>query len=107
MYVTVAFLVISPVVQFALQDPDTFWSRTKEASIFRDKTREQAWVAIKSNVQKHLLMFNYSGDRNGRHNLPGAPMLNPVVGALMILGLGLSLWRWRDPRFFCSCPCGY
>ena len=28
--------------------------------------------------RQHLLMFNLAGDRNGRHNLYGAPILDPA-----------------------------
>ena len=44
-------------------------------------------------------MFNFQGDFNGRHNLPGKPMLDPITGTLMVLGVGLSLWRIRNPKF--------
>jgi hypothetical protein len=53
---------------------------------------------VAESVVKHLLMFNYRGDLNPRHNLPGEPMLDPLSGALMVLGLGLCLWRARQPR---------
>ena len=49
---------------------------------------------------EHLLMFNFHGDNNGRHNLPGTPMLDPITGALMVLGVGLCLWRIRQPGSF-------
>src|SRR3981081_2177508 len=44
------------------------------------------------------MMYNDSGggDLNGRHNLPGAPMLDPLTGALVALGLGWLLVRPRD-----------
>ncbi len=45
-------------------------------------------------------MFNYQGDNNGRHNLTGEPMLDPISGTLLVLGLGLSLWRIRQPGSF-------
>ena len=45
-------------------------------------------------------MFNYLGDRNGRHNLPGEPMLDPISGVLFALGLGLALRRLKYPAEF-------
>ena len=39
----------------------------------------------------HLMMFTVFGDRNGRHNFPGAPMLDPVTGACFLLGLGMCI----------------
>jgi hypothetical protein len=38
-------------------------------------------------------MFNFRGDYNPRHNIPGVPMLNPWEGALLALGLGAALAR--------------
>ena len=51
-------------------------------------------------TQEHLLMFNYRGDPNGRHNVDGEPMLDPISGSLLVLGIGLSLWRIRQPGSF-------
>jgi hypothetical protein len=55
-------------------------------------------LALYDSTLKHLGMFNYQGDQNARHNLPGAPMLDPLSGVLFLLGLGLALRRWRDAR---------
>ena len=51
-------------------------------------------------IQRHALMFNVNGggDLNGRHNLPGAPMLDPLMAGLVALGLGWLLIRPRDWR---------
>ena len=38
-------------------------------------------------------MFNYRGDYNPRHNIPGVPMLNPAEGVLLLVGLGAALAR--------------
>lgn len=94
----VAVIAVAPAVQFAFRQPEVFWARARQTSVFTGKTREQGWQAVKENVRKHLLMFNYRGDPNGRHNLPGEPMLDPVSGALMVLGVGLCLLRGRHPR---------
>ena len=51
--------------------------------------------AIVRNMQRHALMFTVSGDLNGRHNLPGAPMLDPITGTLFLLGLGICLRHLR------------
>jgi len=50
------------------------------------------------NVKVHLKMFHVTGDHNPRHNLPGAPMLDPITGGLFLLGLGYSLLRLKDHR---------
>ena len=70
----------------------------ESASVFTGKSQAEAIKAIQETASKHLLMFNYRGDGNGRHNLPGRPMLDDVTGVLFVLGIALSLWRWRRPR---------
>jgi len=92
-------LTVAPVVQFALQHPDIFWERARKISILRDPTATDLPQAIAQSAAKHALMFNYRGDRNGRHNLPGAPMLDDAVGVLFVLGLSVSLARLRRPRY--------
>jgi hypothetical protein len=43
-------------------------------------------------------MFFVRGDRIWRHNLPGRPVFDPILGAAFLLGLGLTLRRVRrDP----------
>ncbi len=44
-------------------------------------------------------MFNVRGDPNGRHNLPGRPMLDAISGALFVLGVALAAVRLHRPRW--------
>ncbi len=91
-------LSVAPVAQFALSHPDVFWARTRKTSVFRDGVNAQAWRNVAANAAKHVLMFNYRGDPNGRHNLPGEPELDDVTGVLFVMGLAYSLYRVRQPR---------
>jgi 4-amino-4-deoxy-L-arabinose transferase-like glycosyltransferase/sugar lactone lactonase YvrE len=95
-----AFIAAVPVISFAVSQPDTFWNRMQDVSIFNGKTAQEGLAAVVQTTRDHLLMFNYQGDKNGRHNLPGEPMLDPISGALLVLGIGLSLWRIRQPGSF-------
>ena len=54
--------------------------------------------AFAESAKRHLLMFHVAGDANARHNLPGAPMLDPITGAFFLLGVGWAAWKWRDHR---------
>lgn len=92
-----AWLVVMPIIQFALFESDAFFYRTNQISIFIRRDQPDLVRAIWDSTQKHLLMFNYQGDSNGRHNLPGEPMLDPAMAILAILGLGLALARPRHP----------
>ena len=95
----VTTLVIAPLVWFAWSHPDVFWSRLQDTFIFADKSESERLPALWTSIWKHLMMFNWRGDPNGRHNLPGAPMLDGVTGVLTVLGLAYSIWRWKDPRY--------
>jgi len=101
---SVAFLPLGmligalPLLVASHLDPAYATARISSVSI----THEYAdWThllpAILRNVERHALMFTVSGDLNGRHNLPGAPMLDPLTGSLFLLGLGICLrhiWHW-------------
>ena len=92
-------IVLAPVMQFAYDHPEIYFDRTQQTSLFADKEPAQWLPALTENTRRHLLMFNWQGDPNGRHNLPDAPMLDPVGAALLVLGGALALWRWREPRW--------
>ncbi len=54
------------------------------------------------NVYSISAMFNFKGDLNGRHNYPGKPALNPILGILFIAGLLVAIKNWKNVynRFF-------
>lgn len=39
------------------------------------------------------------GDMFPNHNLPGRPILDPLVGGLLVIGIGVSAARWRRPPY--------
>lgn len=43
------------------------------------------------NIVKVGYMFNLQGDLNGRHNYPGKSLFNPVVGAIFLFGLLVTI----------------
>jgi hypothetical protein len=92
-------LTVAPVAQFAVRQPDVFWERARKMSITQDPNVTDLPQAIAQNAARHALMFNHRGDRNGRHNLPGEPMLDDAVGVLFVLGLFASLARLRRPKY--------
>jgi dolichyl-phosphate-mannose-protein mannosyltransferase len=90
------FVVAGPLAEDALREPDVFFERHYSASIFFEPEEPDFVKRLWNNTARHLAMFNGPGDRFGRDNLPGAPMLDPLLGILAALGLGLALARWRD-----------
>lgn len=107
---TVAFtalVVIFPLVSYADINSEMFFARTEEVSIIQriefdggiqiigqnledDRSIE---ATLEDNLIAHLEMFHITGDRNGRHNLPREPMLDPITGILLGLGVGIALLR--------------
>ncbi len=92
-------LFLAPLATFAFARLDRYLERTRTVSIFEEYSDDEVWGKVRENAAAHLLMYNVRGDPNGRHNLPGEPMLAPVAGGLLVLGLGLSLSRFWRPRF--------
>ena len=48
------------------------------------------------NVVSTTLMFSVRGDVNGRHNYPNKAALNPLISALFIMGILLSLYNLKN-----------
>ena len=92
-------ITVAPLVEFAALQPAEFNSRLTQASVFTESSDRPTLQRVLDNVKVHVLMFNLAGDRNARHNLPGEPELNFLLGGLFVLGLGLSLVRANRPEY--------
>lgn len=51
---------------------------------------------LSRNIVSTTLMFSVKGDVNGRHNYPNKAALNPIISALFIAGIILSLLRLKN-----------
>jgi hypothetical protein len=91
-------LVVAPLGQFAIRHQDLFMERTRAISVFNEIDRDHSIEPLTSNIEATFKMMNAAGDRNGRHNLPGAPMLDGVSAALLALGVAVGLWSIRSWR---------
>ena len=91
LFLLAAGLVASPMLLHYLHHPDDFNNPTRIVSVFSPRLAPGEAVAhLKHNVGATLLMFHARGDLNWRHNISGAPMLDPVTGALFLGGLALA-----------------
>ncbi|MFN8524841.1 MAG: glycosyltransferase family 39 protein [Chloroflexota bacterium] len=91
-----ALVTASPLVLFAAVNPGEYFARAQTVWIMNEVRQANSWQPLIDSVRQHVLMFNVAGDRNGRHNLPGAPMLDQVTAALFVLGLAAAVARlWR------------
>jgi 4-amino-4-deoxy-L-arabinose transferase-like glycosyltransferase len=91
-----AFLVALPMLFDYLHHPEHFSYPHRIVWIFSPGLEPGlAGAYFRDNVWRTLLMFHVRGDENWRHNLPGAPLLDPLTGALLVVGLVSLL---RPPR---------
>lgn len=84
----------APTLIVIVRDTDFALARVRSLSLLHQyPDLHQRVSALLSNLRAYLLMFTVAGDQNGRHNLSGAPMLDPISGACFLLGLGICLRR--------------
>ena len=88
-------LAVAPFAQFALRKPNEVFARTNEVSLLNADKRlvKSLPQALWNQISQHVLMFNVRGDSNGRQNLPGAPLLDPIMGTLFVIGILMALLR--------------
>jgi len=106
LFVLMYALTLAPLGFTYAKDPFTLLNRSQQVSIMNDIRAADSLQPLLESTKRHLLMFNVVGDRNPRHNLPGAPMLDPITGAFFLLGAAWSLWRWKDHRGWTG-PCRF
>jgi 4-amino-4-deoxy-L-arabinose transferase-like glycosyltransferase len=110
--VAAAAFVYAPVLQYAAKHRHEFAERMATVSIVPSGSpaqlarlfledspkRRETLAKLHTTLERHARMFHLEGDSNGRHNLPGRPMLDPLSGLLFVVGLCWTLVRIRDPR---------
>jgi 4-amino-4-deoxy-L-arabinose transferase-like glycosyltransferase len=108
------FVVAGPIGIYAMQHPENFMSRTSTVSIFNKEMlhaiggryvekdgNPKHWTKLyMENIHATLLMFNYIGDGNPRHNFQQQPMLDFLTGIFFMMGILYALYHIRKPRYF-------
>ncbi len=89
--------VYAPLAWTYLHHPNLFLERSRAISIFNPLFTRDPWATLVANIGKYLGMFHYVGDPNGRHNIPGWPVVDPITGVLLVLGLAAILAFPRRP----------
>jgi 4-amino-4-deoxy-L-arabinose transferase-like glycosyltransferase len=86
----------APMLTTLFLDANYVLGRVHVTSLFNEyRDTPHRVLGLLDNLRSYALMFTVQGDRNGRHNLSGSPMLDPVTGVLFLLGLGICLRQWR------------
>jgi len=99
-FAVATLMTLSPLGLYAVQRPQVFVRRAEAASVLLDIEREGSYQPLVENIRKSLLMYNRQGDPRPRHNLPDEPMLDGLSAIFFGLGLGYSVLRWRNDRYF-------
>lgn len=82
--------LLAPLAIYAALYPEVFFQRSGVVAIWKHAPMPDG---LYQNLRSYAGMFHVQGDSNPRHNLPDAPMLNMIEGALMTLGIGAALGR--------------
>jgi len=75
-----ALIVAAPLIGYAAAKPDYFFARITRGA--GDTAARHGPPFLLDNAQRVLLMLHVRGDNTPRHNIPGAPQLDPISGAL-------------------------
>ena len=89
----VGALTVAPLVIYILSDLNGYNHRVSSVSVIgnSDTQTHTPTGLILGNIERYALAYHVSGDTNGRHHMPAAPLLDPITGLLMAVGLGLTL----------------
>ena len=94
----VAAVLAAPLAIHLWQNPT---AEVRLAQLATPLTQAQAgdWQPLLANATAALRSLGVAGAGDGawRYNLPGQPLLPPLVAWLALLGLLPLLWRWRTP----------
>ena len=81
-------IIALPIGIYFLKNPSEIVSRATGISIFNQANPGKAFA---KSLVSHLLMFNFSGDQNWRHNISGEPILFWPMGIFFLIGIFLSI----------------
>lgn len=93
-------LVFVPLLRYALGKPENYWFR----AMTRVATDQQplganALGVFLDNTRRALLMFNFHGDTVWVNTIPNDPIVDPILGALIVAGTvyaAYRLFRFRE-----------
>ncbi len=94
------FIAIGPSLVTYITDPFSFNNRVNEISILRDINEQNSIRPLADNILDILKFFHHTGDLQGKHNLPGEPMVDPLTGLFFAVGLIYAIIKLRDYRCF-------
>lgn len=90
----VTFLVFLPLGYHFWQNPQDFYGRAAQISVFSPQwSGGDAGARLWQSVKETARMWTVWGDINYRFNISGQPVFDWFSGLLFFLGIPISLWR--------------
>jgi 4-amino-4-deoxy-L-arabinose transferase-like glycosyltransferase len=96
LYFLVPFvIIITPLTSYLMTNKD---SRVDQQFLLtnRELSINEKASGLWNNISTTTLMLFTKGDMNGRHNFPGKPALNPILGALLVTGIIISIKNFKN-----------
>jgi 4-amino-4-deoxy-L-arabinose transferase-like glycosyltransferase len=95
-FVAGTLATLAPLAIYAVGHWDAVMGRPGQASVFNPLINGgDLWGTLSRQLIGTLGMFFVRGDAIPRHNLPGRPVFDPLMGAAMVWGLVQALLRAR------------
>ncbi len=91
-------LTAGPLVLYLITNPGAEYRISEVDAPLRAFLSGDLWPAIQ-NTLKVAGMVAFRGDPLWRQNVAFLPVFDPLIGAFFYLGLFISLWKWREPRY--------
>ena len=86
-FFSLLIMVAAPMALYAFHRPDIFFGRLAEV------TQTDQSVTLGESVLLHARMFFLDGDPYLRYNIPHRPYFTLPEGLLLLIGIGVALWR--------------
>lgn len=96
--IAAGLLTFAPLGWYFIGHPTAFVGRAGQVSVFNQELQQEygggtltgtIWYSLRETLRS---FFIPPGDLNWRHNVPGYPLLNPLVALLFLLGLAWALY---------------
>jgi hypothetical protein len=88
-------VVALPMIFYSLKNPDDYWHRTKEMSVFMSKNPP---MLIGESIVRSLGLIAFGGEENPRHSYSGKPLLPFAWLVLFLCGFILSMQILRNRK---------
>lgn len=90
---TTSLLVFIPMLHYILQNPAMFFYRqaTRLSSLERPIEGDPLLI-LANNIRRAILMFHWMGDEVYVATIPMRPMLDPITGGMLLLGVVAVIW---------------